>query len=98
VDENGRRTMGLDIYWIGLLILAPCTALVLGRNFVLRPFMSQHDEKQEPTMYNLELENEAKKFRRTFLQVYLLVMGSEWLQVSWKNGRTERTPSNTRDR
>jgi hypothetical protein len=70
--------MGLDTYWIGLIVLVPCVALVSGRNIVFRPFRKTLAEK-EP---ELQKETEARKFRRVFLQVYLIVMGSEWLQVS----------------
>ncbi|KAK7964127.1 hypothetical protein PG988_011101 [Apiospora saccharicola] len=83
----------LDIYWASLLILVPCVTLVLGRNIVLRTFgrlsTSAFDEttnskngckKEEDQEVNRQDVEEARKFRWLFLRVYLLVMGSEWLQ------------------
>ncbi|KAK8029907.1 hypothetical protein PG993_011198 [Apiospora rasikravindrae] len=58
----------LDIYWTSLLILVPCVTLVLGRC-----------EEEEEDVDRRDAE-EARKFRWLFLRVYLLVMGSEWLQ------------------
>jgi hypothetical protein len=73
--------MGLDIYWIGLLVLVPLVAVVAGHKTILSLFQkrsSTETEKQEST----PLDDEARKFQKTFLRVYLLVVGSEWLQVS----------------
>lgn len=79
--------MALDIYWIGLLILVPTIAFAAGHNLLLKPFRgrrggSGRTNPHEKTRPSDRREDEARKFRRTFLQVYLLVMGSEWLQVS----------------
>ncbi|KAK9421835.1 hypothetical protein SUNI508_05436 [Seiridium unicorne] len=68
--------MAIDIYWIGLLFLTPCVALVLGRGLLLQPFRGKRLEVSVITQHDAE----AGRFRRSFLQVYLLVMGSEWLQ------------------
>ncbi|KAK7740415.1 hypothetical protein SLS62_011132 [Diatrype stigma] len=77
--------MALDIYWIGLLILVPTIAFAAGHNFWLRPFRRSaygfaRRDPEEKTPSSDRRGDEARKFRRTFLQVYLLVMGSEWLQ------------------
>lgn len=83
--------MILDIYWIGLLALAPTIAVAAGHDIALRPLKKRWRRRRNA---DLELGNEkepsprdrrdkeAAQFRRTFLQVYLMVMGSEWMQVS----------------
>ncbi|KAI0489974.1 MFS general substrate transporter [Xylaria cf. heliscus] len=68
--------MGLNIYWIGLLVLAPLVAIVAGHKTILSWLRITPVEKREPN----PLVDEARDFRRTFLQVYLLIIGSEWLQ------------------
>ncbi|CAJ2512706.1 Uu.00g008250.m01.CDS01 [Anthostomella pinea] len=68
--------MCLDIYWISLLVLVPLVAFVTGRDFIIRPFHKKLVEK--PMTWTPD--EDARKFRWTFLQVYLVVMGSEWLQ------------------
>ncbi|KAI1074037.1 MFS general substrate transporter [Whalleya microplaca] len=68
--------MALNIYWIGLLILVPLVAFVAGHKIILRPLRSSKSEKT-PTCAR---DDEAREFRKTFLRVYLLVMGSEWFQ------------------
>lgn len=82
----------LDIYWASLLILVPCVTLVLGRNIIIRTFgrlsistaaataTSKICEEEEEKVDRQGVE-EASRFRWLFLRVYLLVMGSEWLQV-----------------
>lgn len=40
------------------------------------------DEESELRVKTADAEAAAKKFKRIFLSVYLLVMGSDWLQVS----------------
>ncbi|KAI1840546.1 hypothetical protein JX266_013275 [Neoarthrinium moseri] len=71
----------LDIYWIGLLALLPGVALVAGRKLILRSFKrSTNPSEKDIVGDQRQREALAKDFRRTFLQVYLLVMGSEWLQ------------------
>ncbi|KAI1102719.1 MFS general substrate transporter [Jackrogersella minutella] len=67
--------MALNIYWAGLLILLPLVALFSGHKAIFRPFRTAKLEK-EPNPHDAEV----KAFRMTFLRVYLLVMGSEWLQ------------------
>ncbi|KAI1504481.1 molybdate-anion transporter MOT2 [Biscogniauxia marginata] len=69
--------MGLDIYWNTLIALVPLVALIAGHRIILRPFRNGwQDDKSENSSY----DEAASQFRRTFLQVYLLVMGSKWLQ------------------
>ncbi|KAK8000862.1 hypothetical protein PG991_013084 [Apiospora marii] len=82
----------LDIYWASLLILVPCVTLVLGRNIVIHAFgrfsastaaaaanpKKGHEEGEEEV--DRQDVDEANRFRWLFLRVYLLVMGSEWLQ------------------
>ncbi len=78
--------MALDIYWIALLLLLPTVVLLSGRGLILRPFHRLRREKDggeaqlDPGRHT-EKDEEGRKFRRIFLEVYLLVMGSEWLQV-----------------
>jgi hypothetical protein len=71
--------MGLDIYWTGLVIMVPCVGLVAGRKFVLGPLMRTLETEKGQ---QIPLDYEARKFRKIFLQVYLLVMRSDWHQVS----------------
>ncbi|KAI8944965.1 hypothetical protein F4801DRAFT_594519 [Xylaria longipes] len=68
--------MSLDIYWIGLLVLTPLIAIVAGHKTILSWLRRTSVEKRELN----PLEDEAREFQRTFLRVYLLVIGSEWLQ------------------
>ncbi|KAK7959612.1 uncharacterized protein PG986_004466 [Apiospora aurea] len=81
----------LDIYWTSLLILVPCVTLVLARNIVLRTFgrfstctvvatTKKGGCEEEGEDVERRDAEEARKFRWLFLRVYLLVMGSEWLQ------------------
>lgn len=75
--------MSLDIYWTALLVLLPTVVLLTGKNLLLRPFQRFTRWEKVNTTEDAETINkdeEASKFRRLFLQVYLLVMGSEWLQ------------------
>lgn len=39
------------------------------------------DEESELRIKSIDAETSASQFRRIFLPVYLLVMGSDWLQV-----------------
>ncbi|KAH8163269.1 hypothetical protein CIB48_g4977 [Xylaria polymorpha] len=68
--------MGLDIYWIGLLVLIPLVIIVAGHKTILSWFRGTSAEKRERN----PLDDDAREFQRTFLRVYLLVIGSEWLQ------------------
>ncbi|KAI1275320.1 hypothetical protein F5Y07DRAFT_400546 [Xylaria sp. FL0933] len=82
--------MGLDIYWIGLLVLVPIVALVAGHKAILsalRGISSTEKHERDP------LDDEAAEFQLTFLRVYLLVIGSEWLQNPFMYSlfRTEKT-------
>ena len=67
----------MNIYWIALLVLVPLVALASGHEIILKPFRAAETEKVATAR-----DEEANKFRKIFLRVYLLVMGSEWLQVS----------------
>ncbi|RYO76045.1 hypothetical protein DL762_002769 [Monosporascus cannonballus] len=69
--------MGLSIYWIGLLVLAPTVAFAAGHKATLRSFRRWRGLDEETCC---ERDGEARKLRMTFFRVYLLVMGSEWLQ------------------
>ncbi|KAI0533585.1 hypothetical protein GGR58DRAFT_516796 [Xylaria digitata] len=81
--------MGLDIYWIGLLVLVPVVAIVAGHTVVLSAFRRAPAEKREPD----PLDDDARELQWTFLRVYLLVIGSEWLQNPFMYSlfRTEKT-------
>lgn len=82
--------MALDIYWIGLLLLLPAVGILLGKGVFLRLYRHlarrrQRDGNDEAQpcrdVEDEKMHAEAKAFRRTFLQVYLVVMGADWLQV-----------------
>ncbi|KAI1133134.1 hypothetical protein F5Y10DRAFT_260435 [Nemania abortiva] len=67
--------MDLDIYWSGLLVLVPVVAIVAGQESVLSLVRGTSEKRElDP------LDDGAKKLQWTFLRVYLLVVGSEWLQ------------------
>ncbi|KAI2629423.1 MFS general substrate transporter [Xylaria nigripes] len=68
--------MNIDIYWTGLLVLVAFVTVVAGHKTILTSLRRAPAEKQtcDP------LDDEAKRFQLTFLRVYLLVVGSEWLQ------------------
>ncbi|KAI0553437.1 hypothetical protein F4679DRAFT_571150 [Xylaria curta] len=68
--------MSIGIYWIGLLVLIPFVAIVAGYRTILSWLRGTSAEKREPN----PLDDEAREFQLTFLRVYLLVIGSEWLQ------------------
>ncbi|KAI1415491.1 MFS general substrate transporter [Hypoxylon sp. FL1857] len=67
--------MALSIYWAGLLVPMPLVVLLIGHRMISRLF--QRGKLQEEAAAH---DVEAKEFRKTFLRVYLVVMGSEWLQ------------------
>ncbi|OTB01645.1 hypothetical protein M426DRAFT_265758 [Hypoxylon sp. CI-4A] len=67
--------MAPDIYWIGLFVLVPVVALAAGYQDVLRLFRVNTADK-EPSGH----DEESARFQKVFMRVYLLVMGSEWLQ------------------
>ncbi|RYP62040.1 hypothetical protein DL770_009652 [Monosporascus sp. CRB-9-2] len=69
--------MGLDIYWIGLLVLVPTVVFAAGHNAILRTFRRRRGLDAETCC---ERDGEVWEFCTTFLRVYLLVMGSEWVQ------------------
>ncbi|RYP30980.1 hypothetical protein DL767_005987 [Monosporascus sp. MG133] len=69
--------MGLDIYWIGLLVLVPMVAFAAGFDVILRAFRRRRRPDEEKCC---DRDGEAWEFCTTFLPVYLLVMASEWLQ------------------
>ncbi|KAI1738855.1 hypothetical protein F4680DRAFT_466933 [Xylaria scruposa] len=68
--------MSVGIYWIGLLVLIPLVAIVAGYKTILSWLRGTSAEKRKPN----PLDDEAREFQLTFLRVYLLVIGSEWLQ------------------
>jgi len=81
--------MTLDIYWISLLFLAPTCTLLASGSLLLRPFRSlltrKAHLKSQPlpdleACLSIARSTEARRFRRIFLQVYLLVMSAEWPQ------------------
>ncbi|KAI0892549.1 MFS general substrate transporter [Annulohypoxylon nitens] len=74
--------MALNIYWTSLFILMPIVVLFLGRNAVLRLFRTKNLERNGVPQ-DVDVDVEARKFHRTFLRVYLVVMGSEWLQAPY---------------
>ncbi|KAI1420518.1 hypothetical protein F5Y12DRAFT_788209 [Xylaria sp. FL1777] len=88
--------MGLDIYWIGLLVLIPIVAIVAGHKTILsslRRRTSAEKLEPDPHPHPHPLDDDARKFQLTFLRVYLLVIGSEWLQNPFMYSlfRTEKT-------
>lgn len=88
--------MGLDIYWIGLLVLVPVVVIIAGHETIMSLVArgtSTEKKKQQQQKEEREidpLDDEAAKFQRTFLRVYLLVIGSEWLQVGLYPGPRRR--------
>jgi hypothetical protein len=70
--------MGLDMYWIGLLVLVPLVAIVAGHKTI--QVLLNGKSIKKPALSHLD--DDARNFQKTFLWVYLLVVGSEWLQVS----------------
>ncbi|KAJ8127752.1 hypothetical protein O1611_g5884 [Lasiodiplodia mahajangana] len=68
--------MGLDMYWIGLLVLVPIVVIVVGYKTILLLVQGTPAEKRELDPLN----EDARKLQWTFLRVYLMVVGSEWLQ------------------
>ncbi len=81
--------MALDVYWIALLALAPTSILLAGRGYFVRPLRrlvggkrDQDGDVERCEESGKDRNDMARRFRITFLRVYLLVMGSEWLQVS----------------
>ncbi|KAI0409031.1 hypothetical protein F4802DRAFT_593881 [Xylaria palmicola] len=72
--------MDLNIYWLALLVLAPLVAIAAGYGAVLSWWRRWSGEKRETKTPDDDDDDEARKFELTFLRVYLLVIGSEWLQ------------------
>lgn len=77
--------MEIDIYWTSLLLLLAPVVLFTGR-WLLPQTTWARGRKGETAGHDGTSEKppndeEARRFRRKFLQVYLLVMGSEWLQA-----------------
>lgn len=72
--------MQLDIYWVALLVLVP-TVLLLTGHARIKHILLRLRSGSWPQAYQTDKDAEASRFQRIFLQVYLLVMGSEWLQV-----------------
>ncbi|KAI1334964.1 hypothetical protein F5Y15DRAFT_428630 [Xylariaceae sp. FL0016] len=85
--------MDLDIYWITLVVLTPVVALTAGRGIIARVCtrwwhpgqqqrsrLSRGEAKDSRGDDDDDDDDKAAAFRVTFFRVYLLVMGSEWLQ------------------
>ncbi|KAI1817454.1 MFS general substrate transporter [Poronia punctata] len=81
--------MGIDIYWTGLLVLIPIVAVVAGKDKIStllrrrrssRATVTPGDEKQHVDPDPDLIDDDARQFQKVFLRVYLLVVGSEWLQ------------------
>ncbi|KAI1154002.1 hypothetical protein F4825DRAFT_460707 [Nemania diffusa] len=70
--------MDINIYWVGLLALVflVAIAIAISQHKTILSVRGAPTEKREPC----PLDDDARKFERTFLTVYLLVIGSEWLQ------------------
>ncbi|KAI1308114.1 hypothetical protein F5Y03DRAFT_405319 [Xylaria venustula] len=85
--------MGLDIYWTGLLVLVPIVALVAGHKTILSSVQGTLSPSSTEKRERDPLDDDARAFQRTFLRVYLLVIGSEWLQNPFMYSlfRTEKT-------
>ncbi|KAI1488620.1 MFS general substrate transporter [Biscogniauxia mediterranea] len=71
--------MGVDIYWTTVFALVPLVAIVAGHRAIPR-LLFRKSQQEGKLVGHPDDDGAAWKFRRTFLQVYLLVMGSEWLQ------------------
>ncbi|KAK2614683.1 hypothetical protein N8I77_001489 [Diaporthe amygdali] len=86
--------MQLDIYWTTLLVLLPTVIILTGRNIILRPFAriqlrwqkiesNEKDDDHSPQDADeagpTSRDDDLRKFRHSFLSIYLLVMSSEWL-------------------
>lgn len=72
----------MDVYQVTFAILVLGTGYVAYRHH-RREFWPREtpDEESELQFKSLEAEASAARFKRTFIPVYLLVMGSDWLQV-----------------
>ncbi|ETS72976.1 hypothetical protein PFICI_15368 [Pestalotiopsis fici W106-1] len=68
--------MRLNIYWNSLIILSLCVGLILGCKIL--PWLYKRGPVGKDATD--ERGKEAKQFLWGFLSVYLMVMGSEWLQ------------------
>lgn len=88
--------MNIDVFWVALLLLVPIAVFLSGHELIVRPFGrteplkdtgdsdDEHDNEAEDASSGLLSRDLCPRwFRRIFLQVYLLVMASEWLQV-WR--------------
>ncbi|KAL1870194.1 hypothetical protein Daus18300_005258 [Diaporthe australafricana] len=86
--------MQLDIYWTPLLVLLPTVIILTSRNIIIRPLARiqsrwqkiDTDEKTDSSLPQPADEagpasgnDDLRRFRRSFLSIYLLVMSSEWL-------------------
>ncbi|KAI5921514.1 hypothetical protein F4810DRAFT_342554 [Camillea tinctor] len=71
--------MSLDIYWAAVFALVPLVAFIAGYRTILGLLFCKR-QQEEKLAGPSDDDRAARKFRRIFLQVYLLVMGSEWLQ------------------
>ena len=71
--------MTVGIYWSAFLFLVPISVFLANRGAAFRrPRPADDPDAESPQCVK---DEEAYHFRWMFLSVYLLVMGSEWLQV-----------------
>ena len=78
----------MDVYQVTFVVL------VLGSSYVAYHHHKDEIWSQEPSgdedraqAKNLKIEASAAQFKKVFIPVYMLVMGSDWLQVC------DRTPT-----
>jgi hypothetical protein len=72
--------MVYDEWWVTLFLLLPVVGFCAIREFSTLEVSRQQPEAQQEIWPNGDKEN-SKSLLFTFLQVHVLVMGSEWLQV-----------------
>jgi len=62
-------------------VLVVSCSIVAYRQHRKESAIQPEDEETELRIKSIDAEASATQFRRIFLPVYLLVMGSDWLQV-----------------
>jgi hypothetical protein len=72
----------MDLYQVtfAVLVIGSCWLAWTHHKRELRTISAAREEGLESQAF--ENHGDPKKFRRTFIPVYLLIMGSDWLQVS----------------
>ena len=63
------------------VLVASCS-IVAYRQHRKESTLQPEDEESELRIKSIDAEAAATRFKKIFLPVYLLVMGSDWLQVS----------------